>query len=342
MPKTTGVGVAVALFVLFYTPNVFSCSCIRGLSLCETLAHASVVAFVGRVIDDGQGKKNVRFEVEEVFKGLTSGRKQVDVDPSLGTTCQVGFTKGERYIVFAHAGYNGQLSTGGCSGSASVVDSGDVISNLRAWRAGATKTTLHGRIESETLLPRSFLPSPVTGVEVVALGGKARHVTTTDAMGEFRIEDVTPGDYNVTFSGALDVSRKPYRLVLAEPACSRIGIRLATLSWVSGRVFDDWGLQTDDLSARLGLSQEGGSVRFPIKSATETHGWFDFLKLPPGRYLPGIDADNVGTTAPSTVFYITVSDQDSVSVLRNSPSLRTRTIDLRLECAAGFASPTCR
>ena len=48
----------VALFVVSWTPNLFSCSCIS-LPLCEHIADASAIAFIGRVFDDGQGKKNV-------------------------------------------------------------------------------------------------------------------------------------------------------------------------------------------------------------------------------------------------------------------------------------------
>jgi hypothetical protein len=67
--------------------------------------------FVGKVVftnDDGSGtiaqQTLVHFEVEEAFKGLKTGTRDVWIDPGSFTSCYAEYHLGERLLVFAYRG----------------------------------------------------------------------------------------------------------------------------------------------------------------------------------------------------------------------------------------------
>lgn len=89
---------------------VLACECGPAGHASRYLKDAAVV-FVGRVVftdDDGSGKFTqktlVRFEVEEAYKGIGAGTRDVWVDPGSFTSCYAEYHVGERYLVFAYGG----------------------------------------------------------------------------------------------------------------------------------------------------------------------------------------------------------------------------------------------
>jgi hypothetical protein len=80
--------------------------------------NAADIVFVGRVVftdDDGSGtfkqRTFVRFEIEEQFKGLEIGVRDVWADPGSFTSCYAKYDSGERYLVFAYRGAKMPVAT---------------------------------------------------------------------------------------------------------------------------------------------------------------------------------------------------------------------------------------
>src|SRR5207248_1605479 len=89
---------------------------------CQKLASSNV-AFLGTVLD-GRPDPLLRrhtfgpavFPVEQIFKRLPEGTRQVDIDSS-GGSCAVQFRSGERAIVYAWRSDDGRFRTSYCMGS---------------------------------------------------------------------------------------------------------------------------------------------------------------------------------------------------------------------------------
>jgi hypothetical protein len=90
------------------------CDCRTAKPACAYLEADAI--FLGRVSftnDDGSGTfaqaTVVRFDVQEAFKGIAPGTKQVWVDPGSFTSCYEEYHLGERYLIFARR--KGQIPT---------------------------------------------------------------------------------------------------------------------------------------------------------------------------------------------------------------------------------------
>jgi hypothetical protein len=87
-----------------------ACECGVPAPACAYVDRTAAV-FIGKVAftdDDGSGKITqktlVRFEVEESFKGLPKGTRDVWIDPGSFTSCYATYRIGERWLVFAYQG----------------------------------------------------------------------------------------------------------------------------------------------------------------------------------------------------------------------------------------------
>jgi len=99
------------LLHLCFTTSSFACECGPPGHASKYVKQASVV-FVGKVVftdDDGSGQfiqhTLVHFEIEELFKGLTPGTRDVWIDPGSCTSCYNEYKVGERFLVFAYGGF---------------------------------------------------------------------------------------------------------------------------------------------------------------------------------------------------------------------------------------------
>src|SRR5215510_11978953 len=116
-----------ALLIVSSPSIANACQCNRRVPPCEEFPRASAV-FIGRVIDsaeqktetDSKGSKRtydvgiIRFEVEEVFKGIESPTVEIRSGAS-GADCGYWFTRGERYLVYAYGDHSGNLGTNVCT-----------------------------------------------------------------------------------------------------------------------------------------------------------------------------------------------------------------------------------
>jgi hypothetical protein len=99
------------LFVaIAIAPIGMACTCGPEVSapLCQRIDKVKVL-FIGTAVEtndshDGfiKGGLWYRFRVEEPFKGLDPGVKEVVVDPASGSSCQEEFTIGKRYLISSY------------------------------------------------------------------------------------------------------------------------------------------------------------------------------------------------------------------------------------------------
>jgi hypothetical protein len=103
--------VGTLCFCFLQIHSILGCDC--GPQPVAVYADSAAVIFVGRVIftdEDGAGaaqqRTMVHFQIEQSFKGLTPDVHDVWIGP--GRFCDLQFTLGSRYLVFANLG--GSLS----------------------------------------------------------------------------------------------------------------------------------------------------------------------------------------------------------------------------------------
>src|SRR5690348_12158935 len=121
-PLLIAVSVAIATLCVGVRPGL-ACDCHYGGPPCEGFWRAPVV-FAGYVVavrpmnsapGDGPTRRT-QFRVTEAFRGVTAG-SLIDLF-GYGTSCDLFFGAGERWIVYAHPRSDGAgFISGTCSGS---------------------------------------------------------------------------------------------------------------------------------------------------------------------------------------------------------------------------------
>ena len=120
--------VATVVLLLIPTGGAYACSCLR-VSPCEAFGSASVV-FVGRMLEGSEKYREytkdgvtvsleagqVRFAVEESFKGVTTTEITILAMNMTGTSCEgmAALARGGRYLVYAGDRQSGGLAIGPC------------------------------------------------------------------------------------------------------------------------------------------------------------------------------------------------------------------------------------
>lgn len=197
------------------------------------------VVFVGTVVftnDDQSGtfvqRTLVHFAVEEAFKGLSPGTRDVWIDPGSFTSCYAEYKVGERWLIFANNGFRMPADTAAvsvvtgksvkplppgidpnnpptvysapeCSGSRLITDEtresvDPDLQYLRRFKAGTALPRVTGRVN-----PREFdFPSDegLSAVKVTLSGNGFTLSTLTDSNGNYLFNPVPIGTYSLRAS----------------------------------------------------------------------------------------------------------------------------------------------
>ena len=136
--------VAVACFTIS-SDQVFACTCSDyNVPICARYWQSDAV-FVGQLRDitpppeprppQAMPLAILHFIVEQPFRGVTT--PTVDVQTFSGTSCDIPFRKGERYLVYGARGADSnELFTGMCMGTDSVENSEDELNYIRSVAQG--------------------------------------------------------------------------------------------------------------------------------------------------------------------------------------------------------------
>ena len=147
---------AFALVIAAAAGPTWPCDCRAPRPACAYVgADAIFLGRVGFTNDDGPGTfvqaTLVRFDVEEVFKGLPEGTKEVWADPGSFTSCYENYHLGERYLIVAQR--KGQLP-----------------------RDSATMTVMRGNGKQKPLPPGIDPARPPSSTRLRSVRGRGRQM----------------------------------------------------------------------------------------------------------------------------------------------------------------------
>jgi hypothetical protein len=297
---------AIALLPLFASAAL-ACSCAE-VSPCEYHGSASVV-FVGIVtkmtLETGNNQlpsnamsttlTNTRpvtlLKVEETFGQTLTEVVQVY---GQGTTCDLEFKPGERYLVYAYQDPNTKtLSTNICSGTAPLADRTDHLTYLRD-AANSSGSTASGDIMRDV----NGNPEPIAGAEIILVNGDRTFRGKADASGKFTLNGLIQGRYKVSTNPRTNYSHLD---VMAKEAASEWEIEIpahgCVKTWfvarpegeIAGDVRDESGVVGDDLEPQLMRADlKPGEIVEPLTVKLD-YGAFRFSFVRPGRYYLGFN-----------------------------------------------------
>jgi Carboxypeptidase regulatory-like domain/Prealbumin-like fold domain len=311
--KTTIAAIG-SLAILFFIPTskAQGCSC-RPISPCAALGSAKAV-FVGRVME-GTEKNiekgsngppgtyeagDVRFEIEEAFKGVAGREVTVFIETMKNTSCEwPGYKQGERLLVFAYE-YKGKLVIGPCNPSKEILPPRSDDEKSRAMRKRLYQK--HGLWDAEdglrflrsrpqnggTLSVRVKLErreEPVTGIPFVVTGqDDQRHRAVSNEDGECEFTGLKPGKYTVNaewprgYTGYHD-----QEVDVSERSCAEVEVFSYFSGLIGGRIVD----KHDQPAPFVEVHASSANPR-PNKihrsTTSDKDGKFEIIDLPAGEY----------------------------------------------------------
>lgn len=177
----------------------------------------------------------------------------------------------------------------------------------------------------------------------------------TDSAGQFRVDNLAPGDYRITLRregfGIPRSTISSLRLRL-DPADARTGLRLFMnpQAAVSGRVFDDFGEPVSGAVVQLArrVSARGSSSDIPGPSAgTDDLGNFRLPAVEPGRYvLQAVHAESRevlypepggAVTAYAPTYAPSTTDPQQAEIIDARPAEEAGPVVIRLRREPVFA-----
>ena len=182
----------------FITEGVRACTCSEyDVPVCAAYWRTDAV-FAGQLLDITPVEKKsenqmptvmLHFIVEQPFRGVAGNR--IDVETLRGTSCDMKFEKGERYLIYASRDHgNNQLFAGACSRTNNLKDADDDLDYIRSVTQQRATESILGR-----LLRNQY--EPLAGLKVTVQSDDKTLEAKTDAKGDFTVSVPGPGNYTV-------------------------------------------------------------------------------------------------------------------------------------------------
>ena len=349
---------ALAVIALpLFTGTAEACSCMPMPAPYEAFGGAKAV-FIGKVINSNvpsydelrrkpypATESRSRFLVEEPLKGVKVGEVEVSTGRT-DSSCYVGFTVGESYLVYAYGGPDYTvLYTGMCTRTLTLSRAQDEAHYLRAMLKGAPEPRVYGSVGryDADFSKGGYLVTPLEGIKVIIEGGGRLFEDFTDQRGLFSLDKVPDGEYK-----ARPVLPDKYRISWPAEEEFVLGARAPELSavfdkhhgpsafarfhvtWsneVSGRILDSGGNPVKRAKAALVSLRSGAGSPLLLEEDRNNlaEGKYRFSGLTPGSYVPAVsikapfkDARPTrfyfpGVTDPARAGEITVGEKDTLT-----------------------------
>jgi hypothetical protein len=131
----------------------------------------------------------LHFIVEQPFRGVAGNR--VDVQTLHGTSCDMKFENGKRYLIYAsRAGEGNQLFAGPCTRTTELKYAIDDLNYIRTVTQQEAQESILGR-----LVRNKYEPLP--GLKVTVQSGDKTVEAKTNEKGDFSVSVPAPGTYTV-------------------------------------------------------------------------------------------------------------------------------------------------
>lgn len=340
----------------FLAGEAQACTCIEyGTPACAAYWRADAV-FAGYVADirklpdssvNDLHQVLLHFNIEESYRGIADS--EVDVATLSGTSCDIVFAKGEKWLVYAYRNKaNNRLEIHPCTRTRRLEYANDDLEYIRGLKQKAPEQSVLGKV-----LQNSY--SPLSGVKVTVEGGGNKLETNTDNEGVYQIALPQPGLYTVRafvpFAAAVTTYTPEermelrltdeqtvieYALNIPERQCDYrqldvLKIDLHATAEIGGRVLTDSGQPVTFGYIHL-VNAEDASDRDYKK--IEANGSFKFEGVAVGRYFLVInpDAGPPGENdAPyARTFYPGVSNSERATPISVAEGAKLENIDFRV------------
>lgn len=291
------------LFLLSIPAAVYGCSCLA--STPATAFNDSKAVFIGKMIGGtekntvtGQGGASyeiesgeVKFEVEESFKGNPGKTVTIQINSHRGTSCGTyGLIRGTTYLVYAYTGQegSGMMYTGVCTRTSSMLAGGrkEDLDFLRSLPPAGSGGSITGRIWLDTGAISGGGARSVPGVRI-KITGPTGNVTTvvTDKKGEFRAASLPAGNYRIApvVPANYHLDEESDEVTVADLGTATTGFELKYNGRVSGRIVDKNGVSYKQAVLHI----ENAVSR--IYGNSDGKGGFSVEGVPPGIYTLYID-----------------------------------------------------
>ncbi len=182
----------------FFPEHANACQCAEyGTPVCAAYWRADAV-FVGHLTKITPPAKQankelptalLHFIVEQPFRGVSSA--QVDVATLSGTSCDMKFDKGKRYLIYASLDPDTKrLFAGPCTRTTIFEDDSEDLNYIRTVTQQGAQESISGRLTRDKY-------DPLSGVKVTVQRGNETLETTTDEQGQFDVSLSGSGSYTV-------------------------------------------------------------------------------------------------------------------------------------------------
>ncbi len=294
-------------FCFFSMPSIIhACSCAMGDPPSEY--NRARVVFTGRTLGGTEKFSraveksaaikleagNVRFAVEESFKGDISGKIAIRIDSMKGTSCgDYGLKRGEIYLVYAYAGDDDEeklLYSGVCTRTSSV-NSEYVKEDLKFLRnlpAPGTGGNLQGRIWVDSRKLTGGGAESLAGIKVKISGENGDVINVeTDRDGAFEVKKIKAGKYRVEpqLPENYYVEDDFEEVEVADRGTANVGFEAYFNGAAAGRVADKNGTGYNSIFLHLVSVGDDADRREIYGHSDGENGDFSVKGVPPGEYL---------------------------------------------------------
>lgn len=304
-------GVRALLAAVLSSPVLSGCSCRPLEPICTQVDQVSV-AFVGVPVEtndnprapDVDQKIWYRFVVEEPLRGLPDTAREIMVDPNSGSSCQMSFDLGEKYLVLAYGQRlprspasvrDLRLITGTCTGTRLARYATDDIAYLRRLANDPPPASVFGLVTLHGNERFSREPNPpILSAEVWIDGAGIQRSTNTDDSGRYEFTDVPAGDYALSVKAVgLQSFHQTYALQVKPHGCGLAYVGMYANGALSGQVVDGAGNPVAGTKVvYLPANEQTPAVDLQAsQTITDEQGRYLFAEVAPGDYSIGVETD---------------------------------------------------
>jgi hypothetical protein len=273
----------------------------------------------------------VRFSVEESFKGDLKGEITVSVNSHKNTSCgPYGLIRGERYLVYAHGESNG-LNTGVCTRTrliSSIKADDEDLQFLRTIPRGVHQ----GRIAGSVLVNDPIETNPIEGMIILLHFEKDQVIKkTTDTKGRFEFSDLKPGRYDVEALWPEYISNDSTQrsVSVQNKRCTPVEFSGSFESSLRGRIVD---INLHPAAVPLNITRAGSQpeIRRDPTIYPDMEGKFHFERLAPGSYVVYLELRAEDQERNQRYFYPGVKEIEKATLIKIGPDQKLEDIEFKL------------
>jgi protocatechuate 3,4-dioxygenase beta subunit len=304
--KTIARVIALAALAIYSLPSL-ACSCVGSGPVCSEYWKTPIL-FLGKVVgaeyhevEDKptkfvHGEFLVRFGVIKQYRG-ESGNPAIVHTPSQESACGFGFQAGHTYLVYGYKTADGSQGTGLCTRTHEVTSrqADPDLQWLEALPNAPPGGSMIGHVEMLRRSDSGRYDSKGLPEVAVSINGPTSVKSSSDTDGDFRVDGLIPGTYEVSADLPKEYGGSAVRTAtIADHGC----VEMRWIARIDGHIrghvyFADGspaaGVYLTIQAVNVG-SEKKGSWRAGI-AITDADGGFDFASLESGSYVFAANMD---------------------------------------------------